>query len=412
MRRETGAAARPNGRRLYEIDLLRFLAALAVLLFHVSYSPGQSEIDYAPVLGPVTRYGYLGVDLFFTISGLVVFMSLWGRSPRQFLASRISRLYPAFWVAVTLTTLVVVVVGARGRPGVGPVQYLANLTMFPQVGNVPYVEGVYWTLWSEWRFYALLFAFAMLGITVRRTHAFMWGWLVASLALEFVPPPGRIGSGIALIVQPFYCHYFIAGMALYLIHRSGATRNLVALLIACYANAVWQGVRNADQRALVDARLNGVVVAAIVTAIFVVMALAATGALRRWSRPGLAAVGLMTYPLYLIHPTLGFALLNALSPAVNRWVLLVGVIAALCALSWLISTQIEARVQPRMRTALAGARKPAPQARPRRLTVEPFVPEPLTPEPLTPEPLDAEPDAAGPIVTARRRLADDARGNP
>lgn len=48
-----------------------------------------------PVLSEVTRYGYAGVNLFFVISGFVILMSVWGRTAPQFIASRVSRLYPA-----------------------------------------------------------------------------------------------------------------------------------------------------------------------------------------------------------------------------------------------------------------------------------------------------------------------------
>lgn len=362
MKEMSVAAGRP--KRLHEIDLLRFVAALMVLLFHFSFSRGQSGVDYAPMLGPVTQYGYLGVDLFFTISGMVVFMSLPGRSTRQFLISRVSRLYPAYWVAVTLTTFTVVVTGASGRGRVGLGEYLANLTMFPQLANVSYVEGVYWTLWSEWRFYALLIGFAVVGITAARTHWFMWGWLAAGAALEILPIPGSAANAMALVVQPLYCHYFIAGMALYLIYRSGLTWKLAVLLLASCVNAVFQGIRHAHEIAPIDDRLNPWVVAAVIVAIFAVMTLVATGALNRLRHPKFVTLGLVTYPLYLLHPTIGFALINAGRSVVNRWCLLVGVVAVLCALSWLVSVQVEARLQPAMRNALTKLwRTPAPARR-------------------------------------------------
>jgi peptidoglycan/LPS O-acetylase OafA/YrhL len=57
--------------RFYEIDLLRFLAALSVVLFHYTYF-GPMAKDYSPIsypeLGRFGRYGYLGVELFFIIS--------------------------------------------------------------------------------------------------------------------------------------------------------------------------------------------------------------------------------------------------------------------------------------------------------------------------------------------------------
>src|SRR5699024_10591942 len=106
----TSRAPTPVQRRgrLRAMDALRLLAALAVVLFHFTTRDhgrwgAQLPHEVFPALSHVVRYGYAGVHLFFTISGFVILMSVWGRSPRQFVASRISRLYPAFWVAVLAT---------------------------------------------------------------------------------------------------------------------------------------------------------------------------------------------------------------------------------------------------------------------------------------------------------------------
>lgn len=346
----------PGRRRLYEIDLLRFVAALMVVLVHYSFAHarGESELDFAADIGAVTRYGYLGVDLFFMISGLVVFMSLWGRSASAFVISRIARLYPAYWVAVSLTALAVIGLGARGRDTVTLPQYLVNLTMFPALLDIDYVEAVYWTLWSECRFYALLFVFALVGLTIRRTHVFMWGWLASTVLLEALPVPAE--ATLALLVQPLYSHYFIAGMALYLIHRSGCTRGLVLLLVCSYLNAIYQGIQHAGHRNRTEvAGVDPRVVAIVITVIFLVMILVATGALARWSSPALLPLGEMTYPLYLIHATIGNALFNLLSPGVHRWTLLVGVTVLMCGLSWAISRLVEAPLQPVIRAGLTRA---------------------------------------------------------
>lgn len=96
--------------RYYGLDLLRFLAALAVVLYHYTFRAYNSD-NLSPVryeeLGQLTRYGYLGVQLFFMISGYVILLSMQGKTVRQFLIARMQRLFPAFWVACTLTFLVV-----------------------------------------------------------------------------------------------------------------------------------------------------------------------------------------------------------------------------------------------------------------------------------------------------------------
>lgn len=64
--------------RVPELDLLRFIAALSVVLFHFCAAPlvhGSVDRALFDVLGVAARYGYLGVELFFLISGFVIIMS-------------------------------------------------------------------------------------------------------------------------------------------------------------------------------------------------------------------------------------------------------------------------------------------------------------------------------------------------
>lgn len=57
------------------------------------------------MLGRMTVLGALGVLLFFLVSGSVIVLSVAGRSPAQYLGSRIGRLYPAYWAAVPAAAL-------------------------------------------------------------------------------------------------------------------------------------------------------------------------------------------------------------------------------------------------------------------------------------------------------------------
>ena len=67
-------------QRVNEIDLLRFIAALAVVFFHYAfrgYAADDLSILPYPLLAPLAKYGYLGVELFFMISGFVILTSLY-----------------------------------------------------------------------------------------------------------------------------------------------------------------------------------------------------------------------------------------------------------------------------------------------------------------------------------------------
>lgn len=71
---------------------------------------GVPSREVFPKLSAVTAYGAMGVQLFFIISGFVILMSAHGRPVGQFAASRISRLFPAYWTAVLLTAFLLLAV--------------------------------------------------------------------------------------------------------------------------------------------------------------------------------------------------------------------------------------------------------------------------------------------------------------
>ena len=133
--------------RIPELDLLRFLAALAVVIYHYGL-----PADVGQPIARVTEFGFLGVQLFFMISGFVILWTATNKTPAEFVISRLSRLYPTFWVAVLLTAASLYVLRGTFNPGV----VLANLTMVPGPLRQPMLDKVYWTLVIEIKFYGLI----------------------------------------------------------------------------------------------------------------------------------------------------------------------------------------------------------------------------------------------------------------
>ena len=366
LRRKGGARA---GRdRLYELDLLRITAALVVVIYHYTFSGHARHLISItfPALSAVTRYGYLGVDMFFIISGFVVLLSAWGRRAHEFVISRIVRLYPAYWVAVTITTIVTITLG-RGLFKVTPVQYLANLTMLNALPHIANVDVVYWTLYTEIRFYLLVFVLAWVGITRARVVKVLWMWLAATAVMEAHVLPAGSAATIDLIVQSQWSHYFIAGMALCLIYRTGFCWQLGAILVIAYANAVYQAVNFGH---LVSHRyhqpLHSPVIAAVITVIFILMTLIALRVTRRLGRPWFAVAGALTYPLYLVHAYNGFVLINLVGGAVDRWVLLVAMITGMGCAAYAIHHFVEVNLAARLKRALTRLAAAASRHRPAR----------------------------------------------
>lgn len=337
--------------RVGEIDLLRFMAALAVVFFHYSFrgyaADALSPLAY-PALAGVSRYGYLGVELFFMISGFVILMTAARGRLRAFVISRMTRLYPAFWVCCTATFLAIVLFGAP-RFTADAAQYVVNMTMLSGFVGTTSIDGVYWSLFVEMRFYALVALVLLLG-KIHQAERWLVVWLVASLVLEGLPAmPGRL----RYLLVTDYSAFFIAGATCFLIWQEGISRVRSAILAGSWGLAVFQSTRGLDGfESHYQVPISGLVVAGIITGFFLVMLLVALKRTGRIARMRWMLLGALTYPLYLLHQYIGFIAFNALYPWVNVHVLFWGVIVAVVLLSYLVHALFERPLAPRMKNAL------------------------------------------------------------
>ena len=138
--------------RLSELDGLRGIAALAVVLYHYIYHYNNLYSHAFPVPSFV-QLGVYGVNLFFMISGFVIYWTI-SRSdqPFDFIFSRFSRLFPVYWCSVILTFTVVYFASLPGREQ-DLFTLLVNLSMIQEYLGFSHIDGVYWTLSLELAFY-------------------------------------------------------------------------------------------------------------------------------------------------------------------------------------------------------------------------------------------------------------------
>jgi peptidoglycan/LPS O-acetylase OafA/YrhL len=158
--------------RFAELDGLRGIAAIWVMLFH--FTKGltlfwlSNNLTLANEITPlsINIRGTSAVELFFIISGYVIFMTLRRcRNLSDFFASRFARLFPAYWVAVAVSTIVGMLLPAANLP-VNIMQAIGNLTMLQAYLGIPGVDPSYWSLAFELAFYVLMgvvFHFRLLG---------------------------------------------------------------------------------------------------------------------------------------------------------------------------------------------------------------------------------------------------------
>jgi peptidoglycan/LPS O-acetylase OafA/YrhL len=317
--------------RFLELDALRGLAALAVVVFH--YTTRYDNLYGHPPLVPDFRWGEYGVQLFFIISGFVIFMTLERtRSSRDFLVSRASRLYPVYWAAVIVTFVVTTVFSLPGLENT-PFEALVNLTMLQRLFGVPHVDDAYWTLTVELAFYGLMWlAFVTRQLGRIEMLGALWLLLMvvteALSALTGFAPPRPVANFLLLT----HGNLFFAGILFYRLHRGTASRFAPLLVLLCL------GVQP-----VVSSLEAGVVVALF----FGLFWLFRAGHLRFLVVKPLLFLGTISYSLYVLHQNLGYVVMRELyAVGTPVWLTFGVTFALILALASLFTFYIE---QPALR---------------------------------------------------------------
>jgi exopolysaccharide production protein ExoZ len=190
-----------NCKVICSIQCLRAAAALAVVVAHAV--DGAAANSGNRHFGEFATIGSAGVDVFFVISGFIMYVTACSRSttPGQFLVDRFSRIVPLYWVATFLLMAVVVI----GKAPLPDIRYLlASLALVP-VNPLPYL-GVGWTLVYEMFFYVLL----AVALIWRPRH--LWIITVVMLALVLAGATSRPDWVVARVYTGPLLLEFLAGI--------------------------------------------------------------------------------------------------------------------------------------------------------------------------------------------------------
>lgn len=270
--------------RLHIIEALRGLAALGVTWFHLTNS--YTGDDAVRASG---SYGWLGVEVFFVISGFVIPYSLYVANYQitdfgRFLARRLVRLEPPYLVSIALVILLQFASsyapGFRGAdPHYSVPQIAAHLLYMIPFTSYHWIGGVYWSLAYEFAFY----------ITAGLLFSVVWNrHLLFTAAL----------SGLVFLAGFGLTHAWDARLLLFLFGiaavRYYVGRDRLWLFAACIA-------ANAGIIVLIGSPLSAL--AGLITALMVVFV-----KIPAW-RP-LTALGAISYSLYLIHGPIGGRVVN------------------------------------------------------------------------------------------------------
>ena len=306
-------AARPRDA-LVAIDLLRFGAAAMVMLCHyfgewaivsrlgVGTGSGPSGL---PTNGWLSS-GWVGVEIFFVISGYVIALSASGSTATDFARRRLLRLWPGAIVCASVTALVLLIAGVSGDFIVP--RYAASALMILWAKQI---DPVYWSLLVECVFYTLVTVLLAVGrwnpvkagvaLSVWTLVYLAWVLSPASAAMPAVKPVAEF------LLAPFGA-FFGMGILFQQAHRDPGSVNgwmfLPSFLAAPVCIGAINGIDGGGQGSGEALLLFVAGVAVVILSPRLQLAFHSDAA-RRIA----IALGLATYPLYLLHAYVGQALM-------------------------------------------------------------------------------------------------------
>lgn len=346
--------------KLVAIQILRGFAALLVVMHHAQFeATGLAARTGMPFSGSRLLPWQAGVDVFFVISGFIIVHAarpLYGvpGGRARFLAHRVARLVPLYWVVTALYLAVAWRAPAllTGGGDLTPGSVAAAFLFWPALRADGLIQPLYslgWTLNYEMAFY-VLFA-AGLGWGLRGAFA----WLCAALSgLVLV---GLLGAGLPVPLlfwsNPIVLE-FALGAAIGLARTEGLRLSVLPRAALALAGLVLLAAAGeADD--LARPLAYGVPALLLVAA-------AALGPAERaeaaaWPARVLARLGDASYALYLLHPfalrgTREVLLRLGLAPVVGLWGAIAAMVAVAILAALLAARFVEAPLTRRARRAL------------------------------------------------------------
>jgi peptidoglycan/LPS O-acetylase OafA/YrhL len=274
---------------LSSLDLLRGLASLAVCFFHFTHG-NPDFLGTANPLYIAGRYGFLGVEVFFVISGFVIPYAMYRsgyefRNLGKFLGKRFVRIEPPYLLSIVLILalnwLSTLSPYYRGAEFVVNFPALAlHLGYLNAFFNFPWYNDVYWTLAIEFQYYLFIALVFPLLLHPRKYMSFIT-LLVFGLFGFFIDRHSLIVNYGLLFVVGILLFQFRVG---YLLKKEFGMLLLIALILIFV---------KFDKRYLVAALLP----------YFFIMYFEFSDRVSRF-------LGNISYSLYLVHIPIGGRIIN------------------------------------------------------------------------------------------------------
>jgi peptidoglycan/LPS O-acetylase OafA/YrhL len=364
-RPQLAAMDTPSKKEIFPgLDVVRFLAAVLVMIYHLSFWQ-NGHVPEAASFDWFWRFGWVGVEIFFTLSGFVIASSAQAATPAKFLVGRIVRLAPAVWICATLTLLASLTL-AHGAVHPLLTNYARTIALVP-VGD--HIDIVYWTLTVEIAFYALVFAVLLVKDFETLLKVLIVVGLISTafdLVLAFHAELSRFIPRICLATVTASSYhtsrllllrhgcFFALGMLLWTLGSGKRTwpqsyTVFLAIFVLGGTAEVWHEAQN--QKISLAHPLS--TASPVIAWLIGLGCIVASGLYSSGRKAGpvktLRFVGLLTFPVYLLHNNIGLLILNKLAGGDSR---ATGMIVVTVLLVLSAATVITLFVEPPVANAL------------------------------------------------------------
>jgi len=266
---------------------------MAVVLFHFIYHYNSFQ-GHSFDVPEIARVGRLGVQLFFIISGFVIFWSISrSKKPIDFVWSRFCRLYPVFWVALIITFTVVSIFSLPGREVRFEV-FVANFLMFHEYLGYRHVDGVYWTLTIELAFYFWMLVIFATG-QMKHIEKILIVWVLVATIVTLDSLNIDLGYKLPRLLLLDYIELFAAGICFFRYKDKTHTLWTHLLIVLCV---------------LALAASYHAAQAIVIASFFAIFLLIINNKLRILRNSIFVYFGSISYTLYLIHQNIGYIIIN------------------------------------------------------------------------------------------------------
>jgi len=342
-----------KSNHLYGLDMLRVVSALVVMVYHYAFR-GEAAGDLPQIMLPgivkdAASYGYLGVSVFFIISGFVISYSAENQRPLEFLIARFARIYPTFLIIMSVTATVLLL--SPDPPfQIDIRQYAANLLVFSLVLGEPFVDGVYWSIVLEIVFYGWIFI-AIAVDQFRHILRIIPIWIAISFINE-----SYIGStNLQNLFITEHSGFFSVGIIISRLTREFSYYG-VALLAIAIAYSLYTSLAGAawfEETYAIE--LSRAAVATIIVASVAIFALFAKLEIDSRYWPVLSILGGATYAFYLVHQNVGYVAISGLLPYLSAFGAMAIVASGLFVFSILFHAIVERRLNKSIKRRLLAA---------------------------------------------------------